>query len=275
MYLHAELSTEDPIRRVPDIDAQVQRRASLLTLAQRSEKERIYQSREERMSNQEIAHKPQVDNSDKSDDCKNGGRAGFCCVDKMHCSAQTEPVPVKVYREVSCECDIWSGETKQQCNCCKQVDSNPPTFSPNLVNHGMQTVAQSNQEEAGQSVSTQTDKTTSHVLTLEDLTSSSVRVDSIGVQYDNTGFLKDQSIQTDIEDDVNLLHVDANGCISSESLCSKLDSSTRITADAMTQASHCATVGDLQAQIIQLKEKLGLAESTVIWQSVMMKLYQM
>ena len=261
---------------MPDIDAPSSEESlSSDTCPEIREGEDFTKAERKECQNQEIAHKPQVDNSDKSDDCKNGGRVGFCCVDKIHCSAQTEPVPVKVYREVSCECDIWPGETKQQCKCCKQVDSNPkssPTFSLKLVNHGMQTVAQSNQEEAGQSVSTQTNKTT---LTLEDLTSSSVRVDSIGVQYDNTGFLKDQSIQTDIEDDVNLLHVDANGCISSESLCSKLDSSTCITADAMTQASHCATVGDLQAQIIQLKEKLWLAESTVIWQSVMMKLYQM
>jgi len=264
---------------VPDIDAQSSEESlSSDTCPEIREGEDFTKAERKECQNQEMVHKPQVDNSDKCDDCKNGGRVGFCCVDKMHCSAQTEPVPVKVYREVSCECDIWPGETKQQCRCCKQVDSNPkssPTFSLNLVNHGMQTVAQSNQEEAGQSVSTQTNKTTPYVLTLEGVTSSSVQVDSIGVQYDNTGFLKDQSIQTDIEDDVNLLHMDANGCISSESLCSKLDSSTCITEDAMTQTSHCATVGDLQAQIIQLKEKLGLAESTVIWQSVMIKLYQM
>ena len=261
---------------MPDVDTQSSEESFSSELEIR---ENLTEEETNECQDHEIVQKLPVDNIDKNDDCKNGGMVRPCCVDKMHCSAQTEPVPVKVYQEVSCECDIWPAETVQQCRCCKQADCNPvstSTISPTLVNHETQTVtATVTEEEAGRSVSTQTDKA---MLTLDGAARSNcVQMESIGVQYDNGGYLKDQNTQTDIENNVKWLQVDANGCINSESLCSKLDLSTCITADATiaTQTSHCAIINNLQAQIRHLKEELGMAESTVIWQSIMMMLYQM
>ena len=287
-------STEDPIGRVPDIDSQSSEEYFSSKTCKEIRKDLIgtesHVEHQDEMTIQTLA----ADCSSNQvatgidDDCSEitgmVGNSAFCCTKKMHCSTQTELAPVKICEEVSCECNIWTGKTVQQCRHCQQGEqgsrnsTSTQTLPSILLDCEMQTDPRYNHEGGHQSVSTQTEKPTPDIkdsLMLESIaTSYSDGCMNIAVQCDRAAFSKDQSTQTDTNNNEMWSQVDANVDAKSESL--SRDCNTCTTADACTQTSpNCTTVEDLHAEIRYLKEKLALVESTVVWQSVMMKLYQM
>lgn len=285
-------STEDPIGRVPDIDSQSSEehlssetchivRKDLIQTEEPVQTESQVEHQEESM----IQELPAADHSsiqlgtdsDMDDDCiESTGNSAFCCMEKMHCSTQTELPPVKICKEVSCECNIWTGNSVQQCRHCQQGSYNSistQTLPLTLLDCEMQTDPRHHHEGGHQSVSTQTGKPTPDITLMLERTNSDgwMYVENIAVQCDKAALSKDQSTQTDTNNnDLVDAYVDA------KSQPSNRNCSTCTTAGVGTQTSpNCASVEDLQAKIRYLKEKLALVESTVVWQSVMMKLYQM
>ena len=288
-------STEDPIGRVPDIDSQSSEEHVSSETCHDIRKDLMEtESHVEHQDEAMIQALPAADDCSSNqvatgtdDDCSEitgmVGNSAFCCMRKMHCSTQTELAPVKICKEVSCECNIWTGKTVQQCRHCQQGEqgsynsTSTQTLPSILLDREMQTDPRYNHEGGHQSVSTQTEKPTPDIkdsLVLESIaTSYSDGCMNIAVQCDRATFSKDQSTQTDTNNNEMWSQVDANRDAKSES---SRDCSTCTTADASTQTSpNCTTVEELQAEIRYLKEKLALVESTVVWQSVMMKLYQM
>ena len=285
-------STEDPIGRVPDIESQSSEehlssetchivRKDLIQTGEPIQTESQVEHQEELM----IQELPAADHSsiqlgtdsDMDDDCiESTGNSAFCCMEKMHCSTQTELPPVKICKEVSCECNIWTGKTVQQCKHCQQGSYNSistQTLPLTLLDCEMQTDPRHHHEGGHQSVSTQTGKPTRDITLMLERTNSDgwMYVENTAVQCDKAALSKDQSTQTDTNNnDLVDAYVDA------KSQSSNRDCSTCTTAGVGTQTSpNCASVEDLQAKIRYLKEKLALVESTVVWQSVMMKLHQM
>ena len=294
-------STEDPIGRVPDIDSQ--------SSEEHFSSETCHKIRKDLMETEnQVEHQDEVTiqalpaaadcssnqvatGSGMDDDCSEitgmVRNSAFSCMEKMHCSTQTELAPIKICKEVSCECNVWTGKTVQQCTHCQQGEqrsrnsTSTQTLPSIVLDREMQTDPRYNHERGHQSVSTQTEKPMPDIkdsLMLESIASSysdgCMNVENIAVQCDRAAFSKDQTTQTDTNSNEIWSQVDANGDAKSESL--SRDCSTCTTADAGTQTSpNCTSVEDLQTEIRYLKEKLALVESTVVWQSVMMKLYQM
>ena len=290
-------STEDPIGRVPDIDSQSSEehlfsetchkvRKDLIQTEELIQTESQAKHQEELMI-QELAAADHSSiqlgtGSDMDDDCiESTGNSAFCYTGKMHCSIQTELPPVKICKEVSCECNIWTGKTVQQCRHCQQGSYNSistQTLPSTLLDREIKTDPRHNHEGGHQSVSTQTGKPTPDIkdsLMLERTNSDGwMYVENIAIQCDKAASSKDQSTQTDTNSNEIWSLVDANADVKSQSL--HRDCSTCTTAGVGTQTSpNCTSVEDLQTKIGYLKEKLALVESTVVWQSVMMKLYQM
>lgn len=285
-------SAEDPIGRVPDIDSQSSEEHLSSETCYKVRKDLI-QTEEPFQTESQVEHQeelmiqelPAADHSsiqlgtdsDMDNDCiESTGNSAFCCTEKMHCSTQTELPPVKICKEVSCECNIWTGKTVQQCRHCQQGSYNSistQTLPLTLLDCEMQTDPRHHHKGGHQSVSTQTGKPTPDITLMLERTNSDgwMYVENTAVQCDKAALSKDQSTQTDTNNnDLVDAYVDA------KSQSSNRDCSTCTTAGVGTQTSpNCASVEDLQAKIRYLKEKLALVESTVVWQSVMMKLYQM
>ena len=159
-----------------------------------------------------------------------------------NCGTQTEREPVKVYREVCCECDIIVSSKEEKCNRDSSVQTSPLMTQLKAIPAGQET----------ESRATQTQQVELKERTVQTREPSPPPLITVAVQTD--------------------LHNGSHASTSSVKLLAAAESSGQCLCGLKSNARAGAIIEGLRREVAKLKEDLGTAQSTLIWQSLMHKL---
>ena len=233
---------EDPIRLVPDVESDDSAALCNPTSDHQSSSE-VPSYLQDKLQDQDTGTEVAIDHTTEQKTTPEiSDKDQILPIEMFDCSTQTMKPQTKLYREVSCDCDIWNTETiylkRRTCDASMQ-------YSP-----------QSDPKQA----STQTDSpllVDSAMETIENAASKVPIMQDFCAQTDNTpdtslALLQDQEVK---------VHMPADGL-------------AKMTSDASVQACNTLTVQELKKQIACLEKELHTAQNTVIWQSLLMRLQQ-
>ena len=240
------MSTEDPLRLVPDITCtETEGSADCDSdLSQEGEEQNTEdypvdsQIGESELQQQDEGYNNIINRSCSAIEIPSNAPQ---CKETVDHSTQTEHCHTKIYKEVSCECDLWSAESLQLKPLVSDIsvqatslfctkDAITQTSVSHLMECGIQTVAEWNTATA-----------------LDLLPSHSVSTQTVNA------FWSSDSVQ------VRDSHTE-------------MDNESLATVNASAQTLPDGRINKLEQQITQLKEELDVAQSTVVWQSLIIKL---